>query len=303
MPLATAVRPHAAPAAASDGPPTIMVTGAGGRPGRQLIRQLHDRGMEVIRTDITPAPPAGEDFVLGPYAGSPSYVPFLEAVLARRAVDLLIPTVPDELPTLAAAAPVLGTSVAVAAPGPVALCHDRLLLMRYLERHGVPVPTTVAVRPSGVAGRLAEQREHVVAPRLANARDGAQVVRSSEQLPARNDTFVAQEFAPGEEFLVQVHRSARHGVTTTVLLRTGPGEHVERLDPLDAPEVTGAARTAVEALGLTGVSGIRVRRDVEGRPLVLGVEPRAGRHSHLSPELLDGMLADAGLPQRSPALG
>jgi len=301
MPLATAARPHAAPAAATDGPPTIMVTGAGGRSGRQLVRQLHDRGMEVIRTDITPAPPAGEDFVLGPYAGSPSYVPFLEAVLARREVDLLIPTVPDELPTLAAAAPVLGASVAVAAPGAVALCHDRLLLMRYLERHRVPVPTTVTVRPSGATGRLAEQSEHVVAPRLANARDGAQVIRSPEQLPARNDTFVAQEFAPGEEFLVQVHRSAHHGVTTTVLLHSGPGEHVERLDPLDAPEVTGAARTAVDALGLTGVSSICVRRDVEGRPLVLGVAPRAGRHSHLAPELLDGMLADAGLPLRRAA--
>ena len=157
MPLATAVRPHAAPvpAPAPGLPPTVMVTGAGGRLGRQLTQQLHGRGMRVIRTDIAPAHPAGEDFVLGPYAGSPSYLPFLEAALARWKVDLLIPTVPDELPALAAAAPVLGSRVAIAAPGPIALCHDRLLLMRYLERHGVRVPATVAVRPSGIPGRLA----------------------------------------------------------------------------------------------------------------------------------------------------
>src|SRR5699024_3320412 len=148
MPLATAARPHAAPAAATDGPPTIMGTAAGGRRGRQRARHRPAGGMEVIRTALAPAAPAGEDLVLGPYAGSPSYVPFLEAVLARREVDLLIPTVPDELPTLAAAAPVLGASVAVAAPGAAALCHHRLLPLRYLERHRVPVPTTVPVPPA-----------------------------------------------------------------------------------------------------------------------------------------------------------
>lgn len=69
-----------------------------------------------------------------------------------------------------------------------------------------------------------------------------------------------------------------------------------------ASEVTGLARAAVCALGLTGASSVRVRRDAEGRPTVLGVEPRAGLRSDLAPELLDGMLADAGLPLRSPAL-
>jgi len=304
MPLATAERPHAAPvpAPAPGLPPTVMVTGAGGRLGRQLTQQLHGRGMRVIRTDIAPAHPAGEDFVLGPYAGSPSYLPFLEAALARWKVDLLIPTVPDELPALAAAAPVLGSRVAIAAPGPIALCHDRLLLMRYLERHGVRVPATVAVRPSGIPGRLAQEGVHVVAPRLASSRGEVQVIRPRDPLPARNDTYIAQEFAPGQEHLVQVHRSAHHGVMTTVLLRCGPGERVDRLDPMAASEVTGLARAAVCALGLTGASSVRVRRDAEGRPTVLGVEPRAGLRSDLAPELLDGMLADAGLPLRSPAL-
>lgn len=302
MPLAAAERSHAVPvpAPAPGVAPTIMVTGAGGRLGRQLTQQLHERGMRVIGTDICPALPAGEDFMLGPYAGSPPYVPFLEAALARWEVDLLIPTVPDELPALAAAAPVLGTRVAIAALSPIALCHDRLLLMRYLERHGIRVPVTVAVRPSGIPGRLAEEGVHVVAPRLASSRGQVQVIRARDQLPVRNDTYIAQEFAPGEEHCVQVHRSAHHGVMTTVLLRCGPGERAERLDPATAPEVTGLARTAVCALDLTGASSVRVRRDAEGRPMVLGVEPRAGLRSDLAPELVDGMLADAGLPLRSP---
>src|SRR5699024_12663928 len=127
MPLATAERPHAAPvpAPAPGLPPTVMVTGAGGRLGRQLTQQLHGRGVRVIRTDIAPAHPAGEDFVLGPYAGSPAYLPFLDAALARWKVDLLIPTLPDELPALAASSPLLGSSVAIAAGGPLALLRCR----------------------------------------------------------------------------------------------------------------------------------------------------------------------------------
>ena len=300
MHLATAVRPRPAPTSAPAAPPTVMVTGAGGRLGALLVQQLRDRGMRVIRTDITPADPSGADFVLGPYAGSPSYVPFLEATLARLEVDLLIPTVPDELPALAAAAPVLRSRVAIAAPGPIALCHDRLLLMRYLARHRIPVPTTVTVRPSGVPRQLAGECPYVVTPRLANACGEVQVVHDRDQLPARNDTFLAQEFAPGDEYLAQVHRSAHHGVMTVILLRIGPLARLERLDPTAAPEITGLARTVVRTLDLTGVSSISVRRDADGRPMVIGVDPRTALRSELTPELLDGALTDAGLPLRSP---
>lgn len=54
------------------------------------------------------------------------------------------------------------------------------------------------------------------------------------------------------------------------------------------------------ALGLTGACEITVRRGADGRPLVLGVDPRPGLHSHLVPELLDEVLTDAGLPLRVP---
>src|SRR5699024_10829367 len=120
-------------------PPAVLVTGAGGHVGALVVHQLIERGMRVITTDITPLPDPRDDFVLGPYAGSPSYIPFLEATLGRFDVDLLIPTVPDELPALAVAAPILGGRIAVAAPGPIGMCHDRLLTMRYLARHRIPV--------------------------------------------------------------------------------------------------------------------------------------------------------------------
>lgn len=301
---ARAAAPGTAPVAA---PGTVLVTGAGGHIGAQLVDQLLERGMRVVTTDITPLPVTRDDFVLGPSAGSPSYVPFLEATLARFDVDLLIPTVPDELPTLAVAAPVLGSRVAVAAPGPIALCHDRLLTMRYLARHRIPVPTTAVVRPSGVPRHLMGDGPYVARPRLASGPGTAAMIDDPEQLPARNDTFVAQELVAGEEIIAQVHRSPRDGVMTVILLRPsgggpdagGPSARIEHLEPEAEPEIAELARAVARTLDLTGAFSIDMRRTAAGTPLVLAVESGLGAHSHRAPELLDGLLDDAALPLRA----
>lgn len=305
MHLAPAVSPRTPPASTSSSLPppgtlpTIMVTGAGGRVGAQVVDQLLDRGMRVIATDISPLSVPREDFVLGPYAGSPSYVPFLEATLERFGVDLLIPTVPDELPALAVAAPVLGSRVAIAAPGPVSLCHDRLLTMRYLARHRIPVPITVTVRPSGEPGEQVGEHPYVARPRLSNGRGAMRVIEDPEELPARNDTYIAQRLAPGEEITAQMHRSAVDGVAVVVLLRTS-GCDIERLVPGADPEIVELARVVARTLDLTGALSIVVRRSADGRPVVLEVDPKLGAQSHHAPELLDGLLNDAGLPCRAP---
>lgn len=312
MHLAPTLAPRTAPAgppltAPVAAPGTVLVTGAGGHVGAQVVHLLLERGMRVVTTDITPLPAPRDDFVLGPCAASPSYVPFLEATLARFDVDLLIPTVSDELPALAGVAPVLGSQVAIAAPGPIALCHDRLLTMRYLARHRIPVPTTVVVRPSGVPRHLIGEGTYVARPRLANGPGTATMIDDPEQLPARNDTFLAQELVPGEEIIAQVHRSPRDGVMTVVLLRTsgsgpdagGKSARMEQVEPGAEPELAELARAVARALDLTGAFSIDMRRTVAGTPVVLAVDARLGAHSHPAPELLDGLLDDAALPLRT----
>lgn len=184
--------------------------------------------------------------------------------------------------------------------GPVALCHDRLLLMRHLARHGIPVPTTVTVRPAGVPRELMGPGPFVVRPRLDNAEGELRLIHEGDLLPASNDTFIAQERMPGKEHPVQIHRSAHSGAMTAVLLRRRPQGDLERLDPSSAAEITEVARAAVIALDLTGAVSISVRRDAEGRARVVDVDLRIGAALDLVPEQLDAVLTDAGLPLRAP---
>jgi len=280
---------------------TVLVTGAGGPAGTSAVHQLLDRGMRVIATDITPLAFPAEDFLLGPRAESPSYIPFLEETVARLGVDLLVPTVQEELPALAAAAPILGCRVAIAAAGPVLLCHDKLLTMRFLAACGIPVPSTATVRPSGVSPQRVRERPFVVKPRLSRGSRGAVVLDSSAQVPARDDTFIAQELAPGEEFRPQVHRSAVDGAATAVVLRKpGPGhgrigdrEGIQRLDAGMEPQISRIALDVARSLELDGAIDMDVRRTREGHPVVLEVSARLGKNSHHCPELLDGILDDA----------
>lgn len=290
--------------------PTVLVTGAGGPAGASAVRQLLAHGKRVIATDVAPLSYPSEDFVLGPQADSLSYVPFLEETIARRGVDLLVPTVQDELPGLAAAAPILGCQVAIAAPGPVSLCHDKLLTMRYLARRGIPVPATAVVRPSGVSPTRVRERPFVIKPRISRSSRGVVVVDRPEQVPARDDTLIAQDLAAGEEFCPQVHRSAADGSATVVILRKpslrpghiGYRESVERVDTGIEPQIAELALEVVRALDLTGAVDMDLRRTRSGDPVVLDVNARLGAHSHHAPELLEALLAGAdGLPAGSPA--
>lgn len=287
---------------------TVLVTGAGGPAGSTAVHQLLDRGLRVIATDITPVPYPSEDFVLGPYAASPSYVPFLEETVARRGVDLIVPTVQDELPSLAAAAPILGCQVAIGSPGPVSLCHDKLLTMRFLGSRGVAVPSTAVVRPSGVSPTRVRECPFVVKPRISRGSRGVVVVDGPEQVPTRNDTYIAQDLAPGREYCPQVHRSAADGTTTVVVLRKpslrpghiGYREAVERVDLQGEPQIAELAAEVAQALDLTGAMDMDVRLTRSGVPVVLEVNARLGAHSHHAPEMLERVLADAAGPDSTP---
>lgn len=274
---------------------TILVTGAGGPAGRSAVDQLTRRGLRVIATDIRQLPSSAARFVIGPRADSPSYLPFLQEMSERHELDLLIPTVQEELPALAVASTVLDCAVTIGASTAVALCHDKLLTMRYLARHGVPVPVTdVATRaPSGLPV--------VIKPRVSRGSRGVSIIDRPGRMPDVDDGLILQELAPGPEYCPQVHRTADGSRTTVVMLkksslREGHISHREQVTrlPLDAePDVARLAVEVAEALDLHGPMDMDVRRSRYGAPLVLEVNARLGAHSHHAPEILDGVLAEA----------
>nr|NLD41325.1 ATP-grasp domain-containing protein [Actinomycetales bacterium] len=285
----------------------MIVTGLGGPAGTALTRQLHARGVTVLGTDIvdTPTSRLVSEFVIGPRADDPAHLPFLRELAAESGAHLLIPTVQDELPAVAAAAPVLGVPTVISPAGPVAIAQDKWLTALLLESVGLPIPRT------GTLGSESWARPpFVVKPRVSRGGRGVVLVDGDARLPALTHGDVVQEFAPGTEYSPQVYRSPRTGRASVVVLektalkqgRVGNAASVERLAPGVAADVAALAEATAAAIGLVGPLDMDIRRMADGRPVVLEVNARFGANSEFAPELVDGVIADhLGHPTEAPS--
>ena len=135
--------------------PRVLVTGAGGPAGRAVAAQLKSRGVPVLGTDIRELPAgAGLTVVPVPPASDPDMVSALRRLVVQEGINLVIPTVSEELPQLAAYRAAFGTDVRVIIgdPGPVALANDKLFTAWQLQTAGVPVPRFGVPRDFADAG-------------------------------------------------------------------------------------------------------------------------------------------------------
>ncbi len=281
----------------------VLVTGAGGPAGRSLVRQLVGRGHDVTAVDARPLPGVLEV----PPAADPRLVDALRDLVRTGSIDLLVPTVSEELPVLAAAAAagrLDPARVLVGTVRAVRLAHDKLLTAVSLHAAGVPVPEFAVPEDFRDApeARRALGGSIVTKPRVSRGGRGVEVIDEAwtgswDAVPPGS---VVQAFAPGTEYAPVVYRAPGAEEPEVVVVlektalahgRTGNAVGVRRVR---ADDVADVARRAVAALGLTGPVDMDVRRDVAGRPVVLEVNARFGANSAAVPELVDAALADVG---------
>ncbi|MGH3095012.1 MAG: ATP-grasp domain-containing protein [Streptosporangiales bacterium] len=281
-------------------PPRVLVTGVGGPAGRSVAVQLRERGAYVVGVDMALTELPGVATLRVPPASDPELIEALRSIVARDAIELVVPTVSEELPVLAAARRVGLARVAVASAGTVRFADDKLLTARRLHAHGVPVPRFATAKEMGSLAEAYRQLGWplVAKPRVSRGGRGVVVIRSSsdvawEQL---DESWILQEFAPGTEYAPMLFRSA--GGDTVVIVEktalaggeTGNATRVRRLSRRARPAIADAAVAAVDALGLTGACDIDVRCRADGTPVVLEVNARFGANSAVAPELLDQLL-------------
>ncbi len=120
---------------------TILVTGVAGPAGRSLCRQLRrlKKGLRLIAVDSHEVSHCADIFLTGPEAGSPSLEPFLRSVIAEYDIDLIIPTVREQVPVIAALAPQLNTRALMPSLELAEICLDPSATALALQRHGLPV--------------------------------------------------------------------------------------------------------------------------------------------------------------------
>lgn len=288
----------------------IMITGCAGPAGRALGRRLRRSPHTLVGVDMAPLDdPAFDTTAEVPAASDPFMLTTLGQLIARYGVDLLIPTVSDELPQVAGATALQlsGVPVVIGDHHAVSTAHDKYLTMVALAEFAVPVPRfalpsdfrTTEDALDAMGGPL------VLKPRVGRGGRGVRVIDRPDEVAWSDldDSVIVQEFAPGIEYAPMVHRSRRGTAEPTVVVlektelkegRVGNAASVERVEGATVDDVVQIARSAVAGLGLHGPVDLDIRRTRTGVPVVLEINARFGANSESAPEILDAVLAEYG---------
>lgn len=269
-------------------PVRVLVTGAGGPSAVGVLRSLErDPRVAPYAADIDPnaaglylVPSAHR--VLLPRGDAPDYVPVLLEWCRANGIDVLFPTVDQELLPVARARDAFaaaGVATVLAQAAALATCLDKWSLHEACVGR-LPVPRTMLLGPDAEDGLVGHgwRLPVVVKPRVGSGSRGVRVVDDLALLAGlpRDGSLLVQEFLPGEEHSLDVLASPT-GVVGAVVprlrmkvdsgiavaARTVHDETLERL-----------GRDVVRTLGLGWVANVQVRADRDGRPRLLEVNPR-----------------------------
>ncbi len=259
----------------------VLVTGAGGPAGVAVIRSLLKRdGVEVFAADM-------DGWASGLYLVPPqrrriispgvleSFVDELITLCADDAIDVLFSTVDVELPPLARRRSELGAVLAAPSLDTLETCLDKFALAVRCAPL-LRTPTTHLVGPAAAAEEWTFPI--IVKPRSGAGSRGVRLVHSRADLDAlgHDEALIAQENLPGDEYSVDVIANADGRVIAAVprtRTRVDSGVSIAGLTVRD-DGLEATATAVAEAIGLTGVANVQLRRDAAGVPALLEVNPR-----------------------------
>jgi carbamoyl-phosphate synthase large subunit len=262
----------------------ILITGAGGPAAIAAMKSLRaEPSVELLAADMDPwasglylVPP--ECRTLVPAGAAPDFADTLLARCTTLDVDIVLPTVDAELRPLAqrrdkfAAA---GISLLLAEAGALDIILDKLALARHCAGV-VRIPRTEMFGPE--LDPASWNYPVVVKPRTGSGSRGIHIVASAAELAAmdRSPSLIVQDFLPGEEYSVDVLADTNGHVIASVpriRARVDSGVSVGSRTVHD-PEVEYFGRAVARATGITYVANVQCKRDRDGSPALLEVNPR-----------------------------
>ena len=258
----------------------VLVTGVGGAAGVCAINSLRERTTLFV-SDMDPyaagfylVAPAQRKLI--PRASDAGFVDHLLALAKELHLDALVPTVDEELVALAqrrSEFEAIGTTLVCSTATLLEQTLDKFLLSKALE--GVaPLPETHLFDDSFVAHSF----PLIVKPRVGRGSRGIVLVRNQEELDhqERSAELIVQEYLPGEEYSVDVlcdfeGRPLRAVPRSRVRVRDGVATVSKTVFD---DELVDLAMTIAASLGYFGVINVQFRRNKEGLPHVLEINPR-----------------------------
>jgi carbamoylphosphate synthase large subunit len=278
----------------------ILVTGVGGPAGRSVTSLLLERQVSVVGTDMNLVEMDGIRFYQVPPADAPNLLPSVYAIAKQERVDLVIPTVSEELPVFARGwlwqheLPALISSVIA-----VETANDKYLTSQALSAQNVAVPRYCLPSQVRSPADLAHSIGWPCISKPRVGRGGREVFLHDEEdwqvIAALGDHYILQEFAEGTDYAPNVY-AGPDGQTVVVVLektelkegRVGNAKSVRRAKDEDVAEL---ARAAARAVGLSGPLDIDIRRRSDGKPVVLEINARFGANIRHAPEVFEAALA------------
>ncbi len=262
----------------------VLVTGAGGPAAIAAMKSLRaTESVELLAADMDPwaaglylVPPWARTLI--PAGAAPGFADALLTRCLTLGVDVVLPTVDAELRPLAYAREAFaaaGIDLLLAPAAALDIILDKLSLAEHCAGV-VRVPRTELFGPS--VDPASWTYPVIVKPREGSGSRGIITVASAAELAGldRSPRLIVQEFRPGEEYSVDVLADAAGHVIAAVprlRARVDSGVSVGGRTVHD-PEVEWFGRAVAQATGVTFVANVQCKRDHDGSPALLEVNPR-----------------------------
>lgn len=246
----------------------------------QALKRLGLKG-NVITTDMSRLSPGlyfGCRHHIVPLTTDPQYIPIIKSICFREKIQLLIPTIDDELPLFGRHSEeflATGIRVAVSSEYTNIVCNDKYASATFLKSKGIPFARTW----------LPEQLEFkrleypmFLKPRSGRGSVGAYTIRNERELLFFLDYVpdpVVQEYLCGKEYTIDVLADFTGKAISAVprermVVRSGV---TDRGQTVNHPGMINLAVEAAQALDLRGPANIQVKLNGD-KATIFEVNPR-----------------------------
>jgi carbamoyl-phosphate synthase large subunit len=263
----------------------VLITAASRRVPliQAFVQALKRRGIKgnVITTDMNNLSPGlyfGSRHYIVPLTTDVQYIPIIKSICFRERIDLLIPTIDDELPIFGKHIEdfsAMGIRVAVSSERTGLICNDKYETAQFLSGKGIPFAQT------WLPADLNFPELHYplfLKPRNGRGSVGAFMIKNEHELQfflGYVPNPVVQEFLYGKEFTVDLLADFEGRVISVVprermVIRSGV---TDRGRTMNHPELIRLAIATARALDIRGPANIQLKLN-DMRVTLFEVNPR-----------------------------
>lgn len=228
-----------------------------------------------------------DDFAVVPFANEKEYIPAMLELCDKKRIQILIPTVDEELTILSqnrTQFEKLGVKLAVSDVQVLQNCLDKWLCYKEFEKNDLPIASTWLVDENITQEKL--DYPAIAKPRVGRGGRGIEIISCEDDLKLfkHKSNYIIQEYVDGEEFTVDTISDFNGKAITAVPRKRieikggvcwkGKTEHNDL--------IINTCIKIVEKIGIKGAACVQLKLNKKGEIKVFEINPRIGGTTSLS---------------------